>query len=451
MCTDGRFLELPDRDQLRVFAPSLRQAVAADQQLLALDAALEQLDLSALEADYTRVGHPAFPPRVMLKIHIYGYLLGLRSSRSLDRACRYDDAFRFLAHGLAPDFRTLCRFRRRHAQDLEQVFVQTVRRCQAAGLVSLGHVAIDGSKLRANRSKPGLAAALGEFRQALAEAEAADRDLPREAEEQATEEARFMKTSEGVAPAYNAQIAVDADHQIIVAQQVRTEASDHGLLREMVAQVAENCGDSPERVSADGGYFTAAEVEALEAGPSELHLPRKVSVPREASKYEWVEAAGAYRCPAGEWLRPYRVRGDYQIYRTVQCQGCAQAEQCGVRGRSKEVHVPRAETARGKLARRMASEAGQAVYAARKAIVEPVFGRFKHNWGARRLLLRGRSGAQVEWTLLCLAHNLTKWIQAGGEGSAGGRGAVGRALSKVVFWLHKLHMKNGSGVAVARA
>jgi transposase len=390
---------------------------------------------------------------VLLKVHIYGYALGLRSSRSLDRACRYDDAFRFLAHGLTPDFHTLCRFRRRQAAQFEALFVQIVRRCQAAGLVSLGHVAIDGSKLRANRSPRGLELARAELEQALVEAEAADRDLPPE-----NEEARFMRTRAGVvAPAYNAQLAVDADHQIIVAQQVRTEAVDQGLLGPMVAQVAENCGGPPEKVSADGGYFTEAEVEAQEAGPSELHLPPKVAGAQEARKYEWVESEGAYRCPAGNWLRPYRVRRGYQIYRTSRCAGCAQAKFCGVQGRSKEVHVPLPETARGKLAQRMASEAGQAVYAARQHIVEPVFGRFKHNWGTRRFLLRGRSGAQAEWTLLCLAHNLRKLVLAeagggtsrGAGSSSGGQPAGAARILALIFRLHNLVTQGRRAWAVA--
>ena len=449
MHTDGRFLDLPDRDQMRVFAPSLRQAVAEDQELLALDAAVDQLDLSALEADYVQVGRPAFPPRALLKIHIYGYSLGLRSSRSLDRACRYDDAFRFLAHGLRPDFHTLCRFRRRHAAQFEALFVQIVRRCQAAGLVSLGHVAIDGSKLRANRSKRGLGLALAELRLALAEAEAADGELP--AEVTAAEEARFMKTREGVAPAYNAQIAVDGDHQVIVAQQVRTEAVDQGLLGEMVAQVVENCGGAPEKVSADGGYLTEADVARLDAGPSELHLPCKVSGAREARRYEWVAEPGAYRCPAGKWLQPYRRRRGCWIYRTDECAGCAHAKQCGVQGQSKEVHVPLPETARGRLAQRMASAAGQAVYERRKQIVEPVFGRFKHNWGVRRLLLRGRSGAQAEWTLLCLAHNLGKLLQAGSESPAGSGPGCGWRFFARLFWLHSTYTQAGGGAVTARA
>src|ERR1039457_3752156 len=416
MHSDGRFLELPDRDQWRMVAPSLRAAVQDDRELLALDAAIDELDLSALEADYVQRGRPAFPPRLLLKVHVYGYALGLRSSRGLDRACRYDDAFRFLAHGLTPDFHTLCRFRRRHAAQFEDLFGQIVRRCQAAGLVSLGHVAIDGSKMRANRSKRALGHALAEFRAALAEAEVADGDLPAEH----AEEARFMKTGAGIAPAYNAQVAVDGDHQVIVAQQVRTEEVDQGLLGELAAQVEANCGQAPGQVSADGGYLTVADVEQLDASPSELYLPPKVVGGAEARQYEWVPEEAAYRCPAGQWLRPYRVRRDCQIYRTDACAGCVHARGCRVAGASKEVHVPLPETARGRLAQRMASAAGRAVYARRQAIVDPVFGRFKHNWGVRRFLLRGRSGAQAEWTLLCVAHNLGKLVQARVVGDPGG-------------------------------
>jgi hypothetical protein len=298
------------------------------------------------------------------------------------------------------------------------LFEQTVTLCQAAGLVSLGNVAIDGSKMRANRSKARLAAAQAqaEFCQALAEAEVADGDLPDESGAElaavlpeVAEEARFMKSGAELVPAYNAQLAVDADHQIIVAQQVRTEPGDQGLLGLMAQQVQDNCGQTPPVVSADGGYLTEADVEQLDESGTQLHLPRRAS---GAANLEWVEAEGAYRCAAGKWLRPCRERQGKQIYRTNRCRGCPQAEACGVTGKTKELHVPLADTARGRLERRMASEAGQAVYAARKQIVEPVFGRFKHNWGWRRFLLRGKSGAQAEWSLGCAGHNLRKLIQA---------------------------------------
>ena len=445
MISDGRFYALPDRDQSEMFAPSLRQAIADDPELLALDAAIDQLDFTALEAEYSQVGHPAFPPRVLFKVLVYGYMLGLRSSRQIDRACRRDDAFKFLAHGLRPDFRTLCRFRQRHGGHFAALFQQTVRRCQEAGLVSLGNVAIDGTKLRANRSPAGLAAALAEFRQALAEAEVADGDLPAEppaTPPEAAEEARFMPLEGRLRPAYNAQLAVDADHQIIVAQQVRTEPADQGLLAPLAQQVQDNCGQAPQAVCADGAYLTKADLERLDVSATPLYTPPRE---RATAGLEWVESEQAFRCPAGQWLRAGRVREGRQIYRTRCCTGCPHAPACGVQAGEKHVYVPLADTPRGRLDRRMASEAGRALYAARKQIVEPVFGRFKHNWGFRRLLLRGQSGAQAEWSLLCAGHNLRKLIQAGGPPRGTGEPGPGRTTkrpppqlsSRIIRWLSR--------------
>ncbi len=133
MATDNRFYEMEDRDTPRMFAPSLRQAVAEGPEVLGLEAAVAALDLIGLEARYARVGHPAYPPGAMLKVLVYGYSLGLRASRQLERACKRDDAFRFLAGGLRPDHSSICRFRRRHAGQLPELFAQTVRLCQEAG------------------------------------------------------------------------------------------------------------------------------------------------------------------------------------------------------------------------------------------------------------------------------------------------------------------------------
>ena len=122
------------------------------------------------------------------------------------------------------------------------------------------------------------------------------------------------------------------------------------------------------------------------------------------------------------------------------------------------MYVALADTPRGRLDRRMASEAGQALYAARKAIVEPVFGRFKHNWGVRRLLLRGKSGAQAEWSLTCIGHNLSKLIQAGSPSrgrSAEGQGRTTKRLqpqlfSRVFAWHRRFaYCRHSRRVAVA--
>ena len=404
MDNDGRFYELGDRETPRLFAPSLREAVADDPEVLGVDWAIAQLDLKAMEQQYQQVGHPAYPPRAMLGVLIYGYCLGLRSSRMLERACKRDDGFRFLAHGLRPDHNSICRFRRRHAQQLPGVFVQTVRLCREAGLVGLGQVAVDGTKVRANRSPEGLARAKREFEQALREAEAADGE-----EVADPEECEFMKTPEGVRPAYNAQAAVDGDHQVIVAQDMSRVPNDTGHLSKMVAQVQQACGNAPERVTADGSYYTREAVRAVEGMGAQVYLP--TPEPGRA-KVEWVEQEGAYRCLMGHWLRPSRVERGRLVYQWCGCGRCPKKKVCGVSGKSKRVYVWLGDTPVGRVRARMKTAECQAIYGARKRIIEPVFGRLKHNLGFRRLLLRGVSGARIEWALMCIGHNLGKWARA---------------------------------------
>lgn len=398
MANDGRFYQLQDRDQPTLSGQSLREGIEGDAEVLAIDTAVDQLEVSELEARYQRVGHPAYPPAVMLKVLIYGYAIGLRASRSLARACKKDADFRFLASGLRPDFRTICRFRREHGEHLKALFGQTVQLCQQAGLVSLGHVAIDGTKIRANRSGKALKAAQEAFAQALAEAEAADADIP------ADNEAHLMKTSEGVQPAFNAQLAVDAAHQVIVAQEVVAESNDSGQLPGMVTQTVETCGAAPAVVSADGGYLSQESLAQV-AGLSELYLPVRAA---GIAGFSWDAQAGALRCRRGDVLTVRRQRGENLVYRSDRCQGCAHRGQCGIRGRSKEVHLRAGDTTLLEVSQRMQTAEGRLIYAARKQIVEPVFAHCKVAPGFRRFLLRLRRGARAEWSLMCIAHNLMK-------------------------------------------
>jgi len=464
---DGRFLELPSRDQETVFGPTLRQQVAGEEDVLALEAAVDQLDLTALEAEYRRVGPPAYPPALLLKVLIYGYSLGLRASRQLERACRLDLGFRFLTHTLQPDHVTLCRFRREHVEQLEALFAQTVRLCQQAGLVRLGEVAIDGTKLRADRSRRQLAEAREALARALREAEQADADIPLEAEPAAAEpqtssepsllepeltaepgaesqpeeparggreadqDCTFLQTSEGVRPGYNCQLAVDGESQVIVAEAVSVAADDKGHLPEMVAQVQQNCGAAPAVVLADGGYYAQAAIAQVDSEATRVYVPGPEP---GGGRMEWDEREQAYRCPAGHWLRFCGERKGHLVYRTNSCQSCTQARRCGIQGKSKELHVPAPGTALGKLRARMQTAAGRAQYARRAVIVEPAFAWLKHHRGFRRLLLRGQRGARAEWALHCMGHNLRQWARAvRGPGGAAPGAAAGPGAGPVVL------------------
>jgi len=440
-----------DPEQVLLLPPSLDDWLPAEH-LARFVAELvdEHLDLSRIRAAYTEGrGAPPFDPRLMVRLLIYGYATGVRSSRAIEKRCVDDVPFRWLAAGAAPDYRSIARFRKRHLSALAQLFLQALKLCQAAGMVSLGRVALDGTKLRANASKRKAMsyARLTEKEKVLAEEVSAlmaeaqriddaeddrfgkDRrgdELPvelarresrlvklREAkqalEDQAREAAaahaadlarrkgadedtvvqraaqaaatavpkpkaqrnftdpdsKIMKMSDGsFAQCYNAQAVVDEDNQVIVAADLNDCASDVANLHPMTEQVADNTGSHPDEVVADAGYCSEANLD-------------KANEVSEQTGTEFFVATGRRKHDEPAPAAP--------------------------RGR-----IPKAATAKQRMARKLTTKPGRAAYARRKAIVEPVFGQMSTLQNAKQLLLRGHDAARDEWLLLAATHNLRK-------------------------------------------
>jgi transposase len=418
-------------DQLLLLPPSLAEWVPEDHLARFVSDIVDSLDLTGIEDSYDEErGHPPYHPRMMVKVLLYGYCTGVYSSRRIARQLEDSVAFRFLAAGNQPDFRTLSDFRKRHGAALAGLFEQGLRLCRKAGLVQLGRVAIDGTKVKANASKH-KAMSYGRMqeketalRQEVAEllrrAEQADRDedqregaeqrgggLPAElarresrlqkiAEAKAALEAearararaegkepdqspppppktqrnftdpesKIQKTSDGFIQGYNAQVAVDAKAQIIVAQHVTPAAPDVQQLPVVLAAITAGLHRKPTQVLADAGYWSEANVALLE---------RKRIAPYIAPKRQ------KHSAPLGP----------------------------APRGRP-----PTDLTVRDRMDRKLRTVAGRAVYACRKKIVEPVFGQIKHARGFRQFLRRGLRNVGEEWALLCTAHNVLKLFGA---------------------------------------
>ena len=422
----------------------------------------EHLDLSRIRAAYTEGrGGPPYDPRLMVRILLYGYTIGVRSSRMIETKCIDDVPFRWLAGGVAPDYRAIARFRKRHLSALGHLFVQALALCQAAGMVRLGRVALDGTKVRANASKRKAMSyarmsdkekiLAAEVSALLAEAERIDKaedakygknrrgdELPEELqrresrlakigqakaalEEEERQRARehaeaaarergddedtvaskgaaaaatatpkpkaqrnftdpdskIMLTGDGAfRQCYNAQAVVDEDHQVIVATDVNTNASDVGNLIAMTQQTVANTGQAPHQLLADAGYFSANNLAAADHYAAEHGT-------------QFYIAPGRHR------------RGD--------------PPPVAPRGR-----IPNDATGKQRMARKLATNKGRKVYARRKAIVEPVFGQMHTLQNAKQLLLRGLDQARGEWLLLATCHNLRKLhSQIGVAGVAG--------------------------------
>ena len=428
-----------DPAQLLLLPPALQDWLPADHVVFFLSDLVDQLDLAAITATYEQEsrGYPPYHPRMMMKLLLYGYAIGIASSRRLAQRCQEDVAFRVLTANNTPDFRTISDFRKRHLPALEALFVQVLCCCQRAGLVKLGTIALDGTKVRANASKH-KAMSYGRMQTEVARLEAEVQALLARAERtDATEDAQHGPTRRGgelpaelarrttrlqtirtamaaleaeaeAAPpapdgprhgrppktppgtpapkaqrnftdpdsrimvdgdkafvqAYNAQVAVEGSHQVVVACAVTNQASDAPHALPLVAAVRRTTRRRPRRVLADAGYWSETNVTGLTAARIEpLIAPGKVT-----------------HGPA-----PPPLRG----------------------------RIPKHLGLRDRMRRTLSTKRGHALYARRKAIVEPVFGLIKRARGFRQFLLRGLRKVQGEWALICMGHNLLTLFRSG--------------------------------------
>lgn len=415
---------VPEQDLL--LPPSLRDWLPEHHLAFFVSDLVDHLDLSAIRAVYEdeERGYPPYHPVMLTKVLVYAYCVGVFSSRKIQRRLVEDIAFRVLAAGNAPDFRTIADFRKTHLPALQGFFAQVLQVARDLGTLRVGRVAIDGSKVKANASKHKAMSydRMGdkakqlrdEVTQLLAQAEAADaaedaeygadrrgdelpaelqrresrlqriREATRALKARAKEEAvaagespdsakpkpkaqynftdpesRIMKGPDGFVQAYNAQIAVD-EQQLIVGQSVTQDTNDKKQLLPMIATIAHQSSVTPTQVLADAGYCSDANLTAI----AETTIDPFVST----RKQKHGERPGP--CPRGP--------------------------------------LPKTATIVDRMSRKLHTQVGAAVYAARKGIVEPVFGQIKQARGFRQFLLRGLEKVQGEWALVCTTHNILK-------------------------------------------
>jgi len=427
---------LPEQDFL--MPPSLRDWLPEGHLAYFVSDLVDSMDLGEIEAYYEREerGYPPYHPRMMVKVLVYGYCVGVFSSRRLQKRLQEDIGFKLLAAGNEPDFRTLSDFRKLHLKVLQGLFEQVLRLAMELGALRLGRVAIDGSKVKANASKHKAMSykrmreeqqrLREEVRRLLAEAERIDaeedarygrnsrgEELPAELqrreerlrriraakralEERARQEAaaeageasgaeeekegpenkavpkdadqynftdaesRIMKGADGFVQAYNAQIAVEPVLQLIVGQSLTQAGNDKKQLLPMIRVVEQQSGQKPPQVLADSGYTSETSMVGAAAAGVDAYL----AVARDKHN----QRLGL--CPRGP--------------------------------------LPRDANAKDRMRRKLQTKAGRAIYAARKAIVEPVFGQIKQARGFRQFLLRGIEKVQGEWALVCMTHNVLK-------------------------------------------
>jgi transposase len=408
-------------DQVWLLPPSINDFVPADHVAhFVRDTVRTALDLGLIYRSYqSERGQPPFHPAMMVALLLYAYSQGLYASRRIAKACEERVDFMAVTGMQKPDFRTIAKFRQRHLPALRLLFIGSLRLCREAGLVELGHVALDGTKIKANASKhkamsygrmkeaePILAKTVEDWmsqargadddddrthgpdrrgdetpnwmaskeirlakikaaKAALeAEAEAAGKDAPDDkAQRNFTDpESRLQKTRDGFIQGYNAQAAVDHANQVIVACDVGASSADNPQLVPMVDQIMANTGAVPNELSADAGYIAEANLAALEG----LGIDAYIAPGRQRH--------GKAAPSAAQPVTP--------------------------------------QTRVGRMAAKLRDGAWGSPYHLRKITVEPVFGQIKQARGFRQFLMRGLANVQAEWAMVCTAHNLCKLAAA---------------------------------------
>src|SRR5664280_900889 len=446
---------------------------------------LQQIDTSSLESLYSVKGQNAYHPKLIVSILIFAYSQGVFSSRKIEKRCHEDLSFMFIAQMNCPNFRVLSDFRKDHGEFFQDCFKQTVKLALELKLASLGHISLDGSKFKANTSKhkamsygrlkekeQALSAEIADliekanrcdqdedkaykdktgyeipedlkFKQdRLAKIKAAKQALEQREEQLnpgkviadkkqisfADTDARIMGKKGNFDYAYNAQISVDADLQIIVGQHISFNANDKQEILPALKALQETTGRLPDKMTADNGYMSGANLEALEKSTVDAYIAtdkgeKQNPIPLDESErkltkadFTYHEVDNTFTCPGGQTLNLVRKSKEgEQVYQgsAEVCAKCPYQARCcqSKKGEARTINTDDKEPLRQQMNVKMEQQASKAIYSKRKVIVEPVFGQLK-NSGFRGFSVRGKEKVAGEFSLVCATHNIKKIVKA---------------------------------------
>ena len=425
-----------DPDQQLLLPAALQEWLPEDHLAYFISDVVDQLDLSEITARYAgeRRGGPPYHPRMMVKVLLYAYCVGVPSSRRMAQRLHEDIAFRVLAANNTPDFRTISDFRKDHLEALSGLFLQVLLLCQREGLVRLGHVALDGTKVRANASKHRAMSyqrmkekeeqLQGEVDELLRRAREVDEEEDRRygkdrrgdelPQELAFREGRLERIREAMA-------ALEAEAQA-AAKEADAAGKEHSGVPEEKAQ--RNFTDPESRIMPGPGgrdFLQAYNCQAVvdhehqviiaaqatnqasdkqqAAAMIEEAIANLGAVPKEVSAdagyYSAQTVADLHALGTNPFIAPEKTRHGHK-------------PPPAPRGR-----IPRHLSPRDRMRRKLQTRRGRQRYALRMSTVEPVFGQIKQGRGFRQFLLRGLAKVQGEWSLICTGHNLLKLFKFG--------------------------------------
>ena len=466
-----------NRDQQELFPQAIEQYVAEDDPVRAYDAFVEALNFHELgiEIDRHKVGNAEYDPRSMVKLLVYGYSYGVKSSRKLERECYHNISFIWLMGGLKPDHKTIAEFRRKNKKALKKTLRHCAQICIKLDLIAGNILFVDGTKIRANASRhcthdrtyyekllvdidrrieqlftecesidrkeqgEGSYVAMnkelakaqdlrGKIREALDTFVTDDRKLVN----QTDPDCAIMHSVQGSHAGYNVQGVVDDKHGLIVHTEAVSETSDVNQFARQIEQANELFEEPCDAACADAGYADTDELEKIDAQgikvivPSQRQALHEEESPFSKSHFTYDKEQDCYFCPEGyrlDYQGADRSTGKrhYQIVGKQHCHSCRHYGQCTNAKKGRKIIRLHNEEMKQKLEAQYQEAASREIYARRKTRSEHPFGHIKRNLKTDAFLLRGRDGVQAETSLLATCFNVARMITIFGVGTLIGK------------------------------
>ena len=455
-----------NRDQMGLLPLSIEEYVAADHPVRAYDVFVETLDFPALgiELDSCQVGNSEYDPKAMMKLLVYGYSYGVRSSRKLERETHQNLAFIWLMGGLKPDHKTIAEYRRKNKKALKKVLKQCAGLCIQLDLIDGNALFVDGAKVRANAARlqthdrayyeRQMSEIEERIEQLLEECEKADQQeegegswvamdqgladesrlkgkieevlkafsgAGREQVNRTDPDCAVMHSVQGSHASYNVQSVVDEKHGLIVHAEAVSETSDVNQFARQIEQANEVLPEPCKVACADAGYADTEELEKIDAQgikvvvPSQRQALHEEEGPFSKGHFRYDREQDCYWCPAGQRLSyggtdKSNGKRHYQISRGEVCRRCEHYGSCTKAKKGRKIIRLALEEVKDRLEAQYEEVASQEIYARRKARVEHPFGHIKRNLQTNAFLMRGRDGVNAETSLLATCFNLARMI-----------------------------------------
>jgi len=455
-----------DINEIYLLPPSVNEFIPEDHLARVISEIVEQINTSEIESKYSKLGQKSYHPKLILKTLFYGYCIGVRSGRKIATKCETDTAFMYLATMQRPDFRTINDFRKDNIKQIESYFIDVLHIGKDLGLVKMGYIYIDGTKMRANASakrtkdKEGYEKWLKrieeDIEKIMKEVEQTDEqedelygennrgdELPKELQKKEAlrekikhvlqeikseekvnltdKEAKNIKgKTGGIRPNYNCHAGVTSDGMIVSAH-VSTKASDCGELIKTIEQSEANTEEQVTDAIADAGYGTYDNYEDLEQRGITAYIPSQKFAkeqkqkhkadknPYDKDEFNYDKDTNEYICPEGKRLTYQGISMErtwkYRVYKGIDCVNCKMKHAC-TKGKSRKIRIEVREEIKQKVLDRLKTVKGKKIYNKRSYKIEPVFGHLKFNLKYQMFHLRGKEKVNGEFSLMCMAKNI---------------------------------------------